>query len=83
MDRARSTWTDERMDDLAHRVDEGFHRVETRLQGLDGRIDVQGAELSRRIEGLQGQIEGLNRTIYQVGGVTVATILASVLATQF
>ena len=78
MERARATWTDERLDDLARRVDDGFHRVEERLRALDARIDAQGTEVSRRIDGLQ-------RTMIQIGGGTIVAVLAtlaSVIATR-
>ena len=78
MERARATWTDERLGDLARRVDDGFHRVDERLRALDGRIDAQGMEVSRRIDGLQ-------RTMIQIGGGTIVAVLAtlaSVIATR-
>jgi hypothetical protein len=70
MEGARATWTDERLDDLSRRVDDGFNRVDERLRGLDARIDAQGMEVSRRIDGLQ-------RTTIQVGGGTIVTALAT------
>jgi hypothetical protein len=70
MERARATWTDERLDDLARRMDDGFHRVEDRLGTLDARIDGQGLELSRRIDALQ-------RTMIQIGGAMMVTVLAT------
>jgi hypothetical protein len=78
MERARATWTDERLDDLARRVDDGFHRVDERLRALDAQIDAQGTEVSRRIDGLQ-------RTMIQIGGGTIVAVLAtlaSVIATR-
>jgi hypothetical protein len=71
MERARATWTDERLDDLSHRVDDGFNRVDEDLRQLR-------TEMTARFDGLQ-------RTIVQVGGggiVAVLATLASVLATR-
>jgi hypothetical protein len=71
MERARATWTDERLDDLARRVDHGFNRV-------DGDLRQLRTEMNARFDGLQ-------RTIIQVGGggiVAVLATLASVLATR-
>jgi hypothetical protein len=129
MERARATWTDERLDDLARRVDDGFTRVDQELRtlrtDLGGRIDAQGAELSARIDAqgaridaqgtdlaaridaqgaridaqgtdlaaridaqgaeLGARIDALQRTMLQVGGATIATVLAtlaSVVVTQ-
>jgi hypothetical protein len=50
MERARATWTDERMDDLARRVDRGFERADRELATLSGRIEAQGVALSDRID---------------------------------
>jgi hypothetical protein len=52
VERARATWTDERLDDLSRRVDDGFDRVEARL-------------------------DGLQRTMIQIGGGTIVTVLAT------
>jgi hypothetical protein len=89
MERARATWTDERLDDLLRRVDDGFRRADEDLRALrhdlnagleqvDARIDAQGAEVSRRIDGLQ-------RIMIQFGGgltLAVLTTLVSVIATR-
>lgn len=60
-ERTRSTWTDERIDDLAARMDAGFEHVEEELRllrsDLGGRIDVQGESLGARI-GAQGESLG-------------------------
>jgi hypothetical protein len=34
METMRSTWTDERLDDLAHRMDLGFERIDTDIREL-------------------------------------------------
>jgi hypothetical protein len=39
MERARATWTDERLDDLARRLDDGFNRVDAELRAVNARID--------------------------------------------
>jgi hypothetical protein len=50
----RATWTDERLDDLARRVDYGFGRLDEDLRSLrtdlSARIDAQGANLATRID---------------------------------
>jgi len=71
MERARATWTDERLDDLARRVDHGFNRVDGDLRQLRTEMNVC--------------FDGLQRTIIQVGGggiIAVLATLASVLATR-
>jgi hypothetical protein len=69
MERARATWTDERLDDLSTRVTDGFNRVDEDLRQLR-------TEMNARFDGVQ-------RTMTQVGGgmiVAVLATLASVLA---
>jgi hypothetical protein len=39
MESMRSTWTDERLDDLASRMDRGFDRVDAELRAVNVRID--------------------------------------------
>ena len=39
MERARATWTDERLDDLARRMDQGFARNDADLRALNARFD--------------------------------------------
>jgi hypothetical protein len=39
MERARATWTDERLDDLSRRMDNGFNRVDEDLRDLSQRFD--------------------------------------------
>jgi hypothetical protein len=93
MERARATWTDERLDDLSNHVEAGFGRLDSDVRGLraelrtemsalraelGARIDAQGAELGARIDALQ-------RTMLQVGGATIASVLVAalgVIATQ-
>jgi hypothetical protein len=52
METMRSTWTDERLDDLSHRMDLGFARVDSRLDKLDARFDA----LQRTLIGIGGMI---------------------------
>ena len=39
MERARATWTDERLDDLVRRMDDGFNRLDADLRAMSSRID--------------------------------------------
>jgi hypothetical protein len=103
MERARATWTDERLDDLSHRVDDGFNRVDedlrqmrtemnSRFDGLEGRLGerIDGVEgrlerrigslerqLGGRIDGLEARFDSLQRTMIQVGGGMIVTVLAT------
>jgi hypothetical protein len=78
VERARATWTDERLDDLARRVDDGFSRVDEDLRALRG-------EISARFDAQAARIDGLQRAMVQVGGGLIATFLAGfigLIATQ-
>jgi hypothetical protein len=78
MEQARSTWTDERLDDLARRMDDGFSRVDLDLRTL--RTDTNA-----RFDSLDARFDALQRTLLQLGGgmiVTFAVGFASLLAAQ-
>jgi hypothetical protein len=78
MERARVTWTDERLDDLSRRVEDGFNRVDRDLHELSRRIDLFEARIDARFDSLQ-------RTMIQFGGGMTLAILAtlvSVVATR-
>jgi hypothetical protein len=67
----RESWTDGRLDDLSHRVDEGFRRVDADIRDLR-------TEMNSRFDALQ-------RTMLQIGGGMIAALLAGfmgLIATQ-
>jgi hypothetical protein len=39
VERARATWTQERLDDLVRRMDDGFNRLDADLRAVNSRID--------------------------------------------
>jgi hypothetical protein len=71
MERARATWTDERLDDLSRRIDAGFNRVEGDLRELR-------SEMSTRFDALH------TLSIQLTGGMLIAVIatLVSVVVTR-
>ena len=93
MERARATWTDERLDDLARgmvrefaRLDgdmkAGFARVNSDINAGFTRVDEDIRSL--RVE-LSGRIDAMQRTMIQLSGAMLAGILATlatVIATQ-
>jgi hypothetical protein len=54
----RATWTDERLDDLNNRVENGFKEVNAELRALRGEFNAR--------------FESLNHTILRFGGGLVA-----------
>jgi hypothetical protein len=80
-EQARVTWTDERLDDLSRRMDQGFARVDADLRSLGERIDAQGASLNGRIDALQHTMLTM---MHAVLALTVTTLLgfAGLIVTQ-
>jgi hypothetical protein len=68
---ARATWTDERLDDLSRRIDAGFARVDEDLRAM--RTELAQAA---RTDALSARIDALQRTMIQVGGGMIATLVA-------
>jgi hypothetical protein len=88
MERARATWTDERLDDLSRRIEAGFDRLDgdlrqlrtemtTEMTGLRGEMTSVRSDMSTRFDALQ-------RLLIQLFGamfIGVIGIVATVLAT--
>jgi hypothetical protein len=62
---ARVTWTDERLDDLANRMDAGFARVDADIREL--RMELRSGIGGLGAE-LRAEIDGLRLTLLRVGG---------------
>jgi len=68
--------TDERMDDLNHRVDEGFERVDDRFERIETRFD----RVDDRFERIETRFDATQRLIIQVGGGMIATMMVGFLS---
>lgn len=66
----REKWTDERLDDLNKKVDNGFARVDAEIRELR-------REMNARFEKVDERFEALNRNLIAGLLVIVATILGS------
>ena len=80
----REAWTDERLDDLSHRVDEGFRDVRAELRAEIGsvrsEIDSFRAETVAFRSEVNARLDGLQRTmLYCFVSLSTAT-LAGMLA---
>jgi hypothetical protein len=73
MESMRVSWTDDRLDDLAHRMDEGFRRVDADNRELRAEMGAFRAEMNDGFESLQ-------RTMIQFGGCLIASFAALVVA---
>jgi hypothetical protein len=73
MERARATWTDERLDDLSSRMDDGFSRVDQDLRQLR-------TEINARFDAANGRFDDLHRLIVQASGGMLIAVLATILS---
>jgi hypothetical protein len=52
MDSMRAAWTDERLDDLAARVEMGFDRVDTDVRELRSEVNTRFDSMQRQMAGI-------------------------------
>jgi hypothetical protein len=69
----RTAWTDERLDDLARRMDAGFERVDGDIRELRTEIRDMRAEL-------RSEIDALRVTLIRVGGGMMAGLVGVIAA---
>lgn len=69
----RSVWTDDRLDDLARRMDAGFGRVDADIRELRGEVRELGTEL-------RGELGALRVTLIRVGGGIMAGLVGVIAA---
>jgi hypothetical protein len=69
----RETWTDERLDDLSRRMDQGFDRVDRDIRDLR-------AEVGGEFNSIRSDIRELRSLIYRFGtGLLAAIVVAALL----
>lgn len=68
----RESWTDERLDDFRDDVNRRFDKFE---REMDRRFDNVDHELHR----VNDRLDALNRTLLQIGGGVIATMIAGIL----
>jgi hypothetical protein len=68
----REKWTDERLDDLNVKVDQGFVEVKTEMREGFARMEA-------RFEKIDGRFHDLNRILIGAGAVIIATLLGALL----
>lgn len=74
---AREAWTDERLDGLNHRVDEGFKEMRAEFRAIRG--EMKGELQAVRAESA-AQTAMLNQTIYRLFGGMIVTWVVGVVA---
>jgi hypothetical protein len=71
METMRATWTDQRLDDLAARMERGFDRVDTDVRELRSEMNTRFDSMQQQMAGIQQSMVGMQRTM--------TTMLASLL----
>jgi hypothetical protein len=86
MDAVRDAWTDERLDDLANRVDRGFDRAHADVRELREDMDRSSRELreemNTRFGAVDARLDGMQRTMILGFGTIVASVIASGILTN-
>jgi tetrahydromethanopterin S-methyltransferase subunit G len=92
MEAMRQSWTDERLDDLNQRMDNGFARVDADIRALnvklddrfdrlserfDDRFDRMNERFDERFDGLNAKFDAMQRTMLQVGGAMIAALVGA------
>jgi hypothetical protein len=81
MEAMRQSWTDDRLDDLNHKVDDGFDKVGKRFDKVEKRFDRVEDTMSEMRSELNMRFDSLHRTMIQFVSL-VAVALIGVIATQ-
>jgi hypothetical protein len=75
----RETWTDERLDDLSKKTDDGFRDVRTEIRGLRTETRGTGTELRAEIQALRGEanarFDSMQQLILRVSAGLFGTML--------
>lgn len=85
MYKMREAWTDERMDDFRDEVNRRFDDVDKRFDKVDEEFRDLRSEMNTRFDRIDARFDGLQRTMLQIAGGTVGTLIAgfaAVVATQ-
>jgi len=81
---AREAWTDERLDDLTKRVDEGFAEVKGEIRQLRTAMDANASELRKEtrtdFDSVHARLDSMQRTIIICLATLSSGIIASVAA---
>jgi tetrahydromethanopterin S-methyltransferase subunit G len=80
----REQWTDERLDDLNKKVDNGFAELKAetreRFDRIEAQVDNRFDETDRRLGRLEEGFSALNRTLF-AGAIVIAAALVGSTAT--
>ena len=78
---AREEWTDERLDDLNHRMGEGFKEMRTEFRAVRSEMRSESRALRSEMVALRGEFSAFTRTVTQVLWAIVGTIFLGFMGT--
>ena len=78
---AREAWTDERLDDLNLRVDDGFKEMREEFRALRGEMREEFRALRGELRGIRGEISATNRVMAQMVWSMTGVLLLGFLGT--
>jgi chromosome segregation ATPase len=81
MEAMRQSWTDERLDDLNHRVDQRFDEVDKRFDKVDRRFDRMEGDIREFRTEMNERFDSLQRSMLQASVLLIVALLG-VIATQ-
>jgi hypothetical protein len=79
MEMMREAWTDERLDDLVRRMDQGFDRVDGDLREIRGEVRGLRGEFDSRFSRLEARFDSMQRMTL----AAYLTALVGLAVTQF
>jgi len=77
MEAMRESWTDERLDRLSHRVDEGFSRVDHRFELVDQRfeqVDQRFDQVDQRFDQVGKRLDRIETDLRSMGSEVTAEL---------
>jgi hypothetical protein len=63
METMRKSWTDERLDDLAQRMDRGFDRVDCDIRDLKAETNARFDRMEGRFDRLEARFDSMQRLL--------------------
>jgi hypothetical protein len=72
----REKWTDERLDDLNHRVDEGFREIREEMRALRVEMNARFDAMDKRFDGMDARFDAMQRTMLHAIVAMSAAFLA-------
>ena len=75
----REKWTDERLDDLSAKFDQGFSEIKTEMREGFARMEARFEKVDQRFEKIDERFHDLNRTLLGGAVVIIATLVGGTL----